>query len=58
MKEFLYGLSQYPDGVKACFVLLALILIISGAAAIYLTIKEYHEDHLKDEYWMRKGRKK
>lgn len=59
MKDFIYGLTQYPDGVKACFVLLAAILVISGAAAIYISVKEYNEDHLKDEYWIRqKGRKK
>lgn len=59
MKEFIYGLSQYPDGVKACFIFLVLVAIVSGAAAIYISVKEYNEKHLKDEYWVRrKGRKK
>lgn len=56
MKEFLYGLTQYPDGVKACFIFLIALAVISGAAAIYITVKEYKEEHLSDEYWMRKGK--
>lgn len=59
MKEFIYGLSQYPDGVKAFFIFWIIVMVVSGAAAIYLTVKEYNDEHLDNEFWIRrKGRKK
>lgn len=58
MKEFIYGLSQYPDGVKLCFCLLIITAVICIIAVVHISIREYKEDHLQDEYWMRRKDRK
>ena len=54
MKEFLNGWAEAPDGVKLFFVMCVLTMIICLIAAVYLGWKEYQEDHLKGEFWIRR----